>query len=94
MKRLPGIVVVAVLVVVAVAGINSWTGSGPGLGGTLAPGAPEVVRLSPTEALAALERLPEENLVMRAMSDESVRQTISMMLGGQVDLVLKKVLAG
>ena len=58
MKRLPGIVVVAVLVVVAVAGINSWTGSGPGLGGTLAPGAPEVVRLSPTEALAALERLP------------------------------------
>ena len=60
-KRLPGIVVVAVLVVVAVAGINSWTGSGPGLGGTLAPGAPEVVRLSPTEALAASPlMLPEK----------------------------------
>ena len=39
-----------------------------------------------------VERLREENLLMKAKSDESVRRTLSMMLGGQADLVLKEVM--
>ena len=42
----------------------------------------------------ALERLKEDNLAFKAKSDESVRRTISMMLGGQSDLLLKEAWAG
>ena len=40
-----------------------------------------------------MERLKEKNLAFKAKSDESMRRALSMMLGGQVDLVQKEGLA-
>ncbi|MEC9053450.1 MAG: HNH endonuclease family protein [Actinomycetota bacterium] len=58
MRKLPGIVVIAVLVVMAVAGINSWSGSSPGLGGSRTPRAPVIAPLSPPDAGARGARRP------------------------------------
>merc|ERR1719160_2187600 len=41
-----------------------------------------------------MEKLKEENLAYKAKSDESMRRAMSMMMGGQANMVLKSVVTG